>query len=301
MKMPRDDLDTRLFAPCGMNCMVCYRYVSRTKPCVGCLNADVGKPAHCRKCRIKDCVSAKGCTHCYACSDYPCSSVKNLDKSYRMRYGVSLLENSRFVKLHGLAAFMKRQKQIFTCPECGGVFSLHDKECSECGRKTCQISEGCTDSIITLREFTDADMPLFKTWLYAPHVAKWYRDPKDWIHEIEKRRHEFSWLHHFMADQGGRSIGFCQYYACADAGEAWYGGTDIDGTYSIDYLIGEASFLGKGLGRAMIGELIRLIRAKPGARRIIVQPEPENTASCRTLLSCGFGFDAADALYRLEL
>lgn len=49
----------------------------------------------------------------------------------------------------------------------------------------------------------------------------------------------------------------------------------------------------------MIGELIRLIRAASGTRRIVVQPE--NTASCRILLSCGFGFDAENVLYRLEL
>ena len=57
----------------------------------------------------------------------------------------------------------------------------------------------------------------------------------------------------------------------------------------------------KGPGPEMIWEFIRLIRAMPGTRRIVVQPEPENTVSCRILLSCGFGFDAENALYRLEL
>lgn len=44
MKMPEEKIDTAMFAPCGMNCMVCYRHCSHPKPCAGCLNSDMGKP-----------------------------------------------------------------------------------------------------------------------------------------------------------------------------------------------------------------------------------------------------------------
>ena len=37
MKMPKEELDTVLFAHCGMNCAVCYRHCSHKKPCGGCL------------------------------------------------------------------------------------------------------------------------------------------------------------------------------------------------------------------------------------------------------------------------
>lgn len=43
MKMPKDDIDTTMFAPCGMNCFVCYKHCYHKKPCEGCLNSDQGK------------------------------------------------------------------------------------------------------------------------------------------------------------------------------------------------------------------------------------------------------------------
>ncbi|MEG2041893.1 MAG: hypothetical protein RR068_12390, partial [Hafnia sp.] len=61
-----------------------------------------------------------------------CKLIKSLEKSYNQRYGTSLMENSLFVKEHGLTAFMKQQLERYTCPSCGGVVSLHDAECSEC-------------------------------------------------------------------------------------------------------------------------------------------------------------------------
>ena len=60
MKMPTEKIDTAMFAPCGMNCLVCYKHCYHKKPCAGCLNSDIGKPEHCRKCKIKDCIKGKG-------------------------------------------------------------------------------------------------------------------------------------------------------------------------------------------------------------------------------------------------
>lgn len=132
MKMPPEGFAADLFAPCGMNCMVCYKHCDSKKPCAGCLNSDQGKPEHCRKCAIKDCVNTRGLTYCFACEEYPCKRLKNLEKSYQTRYRASLLENSKSVKEKGLAAFMARQKERYTCPKCGGVISLHDAVCTEC-------------------------------------------------------------------------------------------------------------------------------------------------------------------------
>ena len=52
MHMP-DAIPENMFAPCGMNCMVCYKHCTVCKsvrPCAGCLNGDEGKPRHCRAC-----------------------------------------------------------------------------------------------------------------------------------------------------------------------------------------------------------------------------------------------------------
>jgi len=135
MKMPDTDIDTNMFTPCGMNCMVCYKHCYHKKPCAGCLNHEQNKPEHCRKCKIKDCVRERGISYCYECGKYPCLQIKNLERSYRQRYQTSLLSNSEFVRINGLSAFMAWQKQLYSCPKCGGIISIHDKECSECQKK----------------------------------------------------------------------------------------------------------------------------------------------------------------------
>ena len=81
---------------------------------------------------MKDCARARGLFHCHACAEYPCGRIRNLEKSYRARYGVSLIANGLFVRKHGVTAFMERQKKEYTCTACGGVISLHERECSEC-------------------------------------------------------------------------------------------------------------------------------------------------------------------------
>ncbi|PHV70706.1 GNAT family N-acetyltransferase [Sporanaerobium hydrogeniformans] len=154
---------------------------------------------------------------------------------------------------------------------------------------------------VLLKEFSDDNIPLLKKWLYIPHVAAWYHAPLDWLEEVEKRNDEFSFLHHFIVEVGNHTIGFCQFYEYHYSGEDWHGNTDVDGTYSIDYLIGDIEYLGKGYGTAIIKALIEKIKMQNNAKRIIVQPEPENKASCNTLLSCGFSFDKFNEIYILDL
>ena len=45
------------------------------------------------------------------------------------------MENSEFVRQFGLEKFMDMQKEIYTCSQCGGIISIHDRECSECQEK----------------------------------------------------------------------------------------------------------------------------------------------------------------------
>ena len=92
-------------------------------------------------------------------------------------------------------------------------------------------------------------------------------------------------------------IGFCQYYACKDSDELWQGYTALGGSYSIDYMVGEADYLRKGFGKKIVADLINKIMLHSDAKRIVVEPEPENKASCGLLLSCGFVLDAEKGIY----
>ncbi len=134
MKMPVK-INTEMFAPCGMNCMVCYKhcYTKKTQhSCGGCIVESKGKPAHCRKCKIKNCVESKGLTYCYECGVFPCKLIKNLEKSYNRRYDESLIENSLIVQKHGISHLMDLHTKKYRCSKCGGILSLHDKLCTEC-------------------------------------------------------------------------------------------------------------------------------------------------------------------------
>lgn len=151
--------------------------------------------------------------------------------------------------------------------------------------------------MIVLRQMKTDDLPLFKSWLHTPHVAKWYHDPQEWIDEAEKQDSDFRWLHHFMVEHEGRPVGFCQYYACEDSDELWEGYTALGGSYSIDYMIGETDCLRRGFGKEIVMALTEKIMNHDDAKRIVVQPEPENKASCGLLLSCGFIFDTETGVY----
>lgn len=154
---------------------------------------------------------------------------------------------------------------------------------------------------LLLRQLCNEDVVLFEKWLYMPHIAKWYHEPLDWIEEVKKRNYEFSFLHHLIVELEDEPIGFCQYYEYFNSGEDWHGNTDINGTYSIDYLIGDTKFIGKGLGKRIVQLLIEQIKLQNNAKRIIVQPEQENKASCNTLLSCGFSFDTSNEIFVMEI
>ena len=148
-----------------------------------------------------------------------------------------------------------------------------------------------------IRKMEQTDLLVFKKWLYTPHVARWYHNPLDWIHEVEEQDGEFYWIYHFIVEHEGQPIGFCQYYACKDSDELWGGYTALGGSYSIDYMIGESDCLRNGFGKMIVADLTDRIALHPDAKRIVVQPEPENEASCGLLLSCGFVFDAEKEIY----
>ena len=148
-----------------------------------------------------------------------------------------------------------------------------------------------------IRHMEQTDLEILKKWLYTPHVAKWYHEPLDWINEVEKQDREFCWIHHFIVEDEGKPIGFCQYYACKDSDESWEGYTAMGGSYSIDYMIGESDCLRRGFGKKIVADLTDRIALHPDAERIVVQPEPENKASCGLLLSCGFMLDKEKEIY----
>jgi len=156
------------------------------------------------------------------------------------------------------------------------------------------------ESHVIFRELQERDINLVKKWLQKPHVAEWFEHPDAWIEEIEQRKTKYSFIRHFIIEDDNKPIGFCQYYDFSMGGETWNGSVPSEGSWSIDYFIGEPEYLGKGYGKSIVIQLTKNIFACTDAHRVIVQPEPGNQRSRNTLLSAGYCFDKLNDLYVYE-
>lgn len=125
-----------LIAPCGMNCGICLGYLRKERKCPGCRADDKNKMASCVRCIIKNCETIRQSKSgfCYECEIFPCKRLKQLDKRYRTKYAMSMMENLAAIKANGLSVFIKEEQQRWLCPKCGGVICVHRGYCLDCGK-----------------------------------------------------------------------------------------------------------------------------------------------------------------------
>ena len=126
---------TTLVAPCGMNCRLCRAYARDRKPCPGCRGDDNLKSKACAQCRIKNCgkrVNA-GMKFCVGCEDFPCPRLNILDKRYRTKYGMSMIDNLENIRKVGVRHFARSERERWACPECGETICVHKENCISCG------------------------------------------------------------------------------------------------------------------------------------------------------------------------
>jgi len=121
-----------------MNCGVCSAYLRKKNHCPGCRFEGPTKPAYCVRCKIKNCsvLRKSGKKFCSrkACEHFPCPTLAHLDKRYRTKYGMSMVENLGNIKKSGIRKFVKDEKTRWTCKKCGGIICVHKHCCSECGK-----------------------------------------------------------------------------------------------------------------------------------------------------------------------
>ena len=128
----------KLIAPCGMNCYLCRAY-RPDKPyvvtCAGGCRSEEGKARSCQSCIIYNCekLAQGGFKYCFSCDTYPCKRLKNLDKRYRGRYGMSMLANLESIRENGIRQFIRTEKEKWTCPRCGETIVVHKPTCLNCG------------------------------------------------------------------------------------------------------------------------------------------------------------------------
>ena len=149
---------------------------------------------------------------------------------------------------------------------------------------------------IAFRRVTRRDFPLLARWLAEPHVARW------WNHEVTPQAVERDFGqsvdgaepsedHLVLLD--GRAVGLIQCCRYADYPEYLDELSSVvevpEGAVSIDYLLGDPSLIGRGIGAAMVCAFVeRTWDADADARCVVVPVAAANEASWRTLLSIGF-------------
>lgn len=141
-------MNENLIAPCGMNCALCIAYQSMEND----LNKQGFRRTYCPGCipRGKNCLHmGDRCAQlrdgklrfCYRCEAFPCKRLKSLDKRYRGKYHMSMIENLKYVQVNGMDAFLEKEKVRWRCPACGGVICCHNGLCLHCDLSTLRMNK----------------------------------------------------------------------------------------------------------------------------------------------------------------
>ena len=133
-----ETFNAKLIAPCGMNCGICIAFFGytingrvRKYPCNGCRLRTSQCAFIKKKC---DTLATNNIEYCFECSGFPCENLTTLDKRYRTKYGMSMIENLRHIQLNGIMRFLKNEKKRWRCLTCGGVVCVHNKTCYSCNK-----------------------------------------------------------------------------------------------------------------------------------------------------------------------
>jgi len=136
-------MDKDLIAPCGMNCCLCIAYQFKEKDinkrgfhkkyCSGC----IPRGENCTHMRDACELLAKGSIRfCFECESFPCKRLKALDKRYRTKYHMSMIENLNYIKEFGMEEFLKKERDKWRCTECGATICCHNGLCLNCNIDT---------------------------------------------------------------------------------------------------------------------------------------------------------------------
>jgi len=120
-----------LIAPCGMDCAICMAHLRQKNRCPGC-RSPVRR--HHPNCRIFSCAKRPG-RYCHSCAEFACRWILQLDKRYCLKYHMSMIENLARIQNSGISAFVKSERERWTCSVCGGTVDIHYYRCSLCGEE----------------------------------------------------------------------------------------------------------------------------------------------------------------------
>jgi hypothetical protein len=124
-------METKLIAPCGMNCAVCMAHLRENNKCPGCraINKNSESPCTRVNCKIKNCgiLKEKEWKYCSVnCKEFPCDRLKKLDERYRKKYGMSMIENLKKIDEKGIRNFLKQEESKWIKE--GRILCVHNRK-----------------------------------------------------------------------------------------------------------------------------------------------------------------------------
>jgi RimJ/RimL family protein N-acetyltransferase len=145
--------------------------------------------------------------------------------------------------------------------------------------------------VLSLHEMQVNDLPRVRRWLSTPHVARWYLAGSSVERELGDLRRSVTGLqpvHALIVLDDGEPIGWCQWYLCGDD-PGWAADVGAEpGDVGVDYAIGDPTKVTQGLGTALVGALVKLVRGARPDCGVVADPEEGNVASRRVLEKNGF-------------
>lgn len=147
------------------------------------------------------------------------------------------------------------------------------------GQQRVTEAEAEGETIVSLAVVEDRHVPIVLAWFEAPHVRRWWGDPRVNASELIWHRKAGGGSGCRLIRAGGAPVGYVQW---TEAGR--YFGSERHGlpldTIDIDILIGEADMTGRGIGSRALAlaveticagappPLISLVTAQDNARAI---------------------------------
>jgi aminoglycoside 6'-N-acetyltransferase len=135
------------------------------------------------------------------------------------------------------------------------------------------------------RELTRGDLPLLLRWRASEHGRMWWGEPDN----VEADHFALDQpVDRFIALLDGAPVGLVQCYRWGDFPDEAQAVGARQGELGIDYLLGEADLIGRGLGPAMLNAFLSEVVPRGRASGVRVDVAEANRRSWRCLEKLGF-------------
>ncbi|TDD20306.1 N-acetyltransferase [Kribbella turkmenica] len=146
------------------------------------------------------------------------------------------------------------------------------------------------DNGFGLRPAGESDAATIASWMARPHIRRWWQ--QDWPVErwAEELNRQSAGEHSTpcVVSVDSEDVGYVELYRVRHDRLAEYYPSD-DHDWGVHVAIGDVTRVGGGLGRRLLGALAdALLASDPDCRRVVAEPDIDNTPSVRAFAAAGF-------------